>query len=145
MKLTKELKDKALILLEKGLKPGEVARKLQLSSGTVYHINKQRKEKANTTQLTNIILDPDQYDNTIVNTYKELSLRIAHTITDKDIKKASLSQRVTAMGILQDKINLKEGKSTENISQHIIHSLNPKQLEQLTEFGKSLIKSMLID
>jgi hypothetical protein len=40
--------------------------------------------------------------------------RIIHTLTDADIKKASMLQRVTAAGILYDKERLERGQSTSN-------------------------------
>lgn len=97
----------------------------------------------NTRQVTKLITDIDKYDQDIVTKYKAISLHIADTITVKDIKKASLSQRVTALGILQDKINLKEGKSTEHIAHQVLHSLNPESIKILEDMGKSLIKSIL--
>jgi len=44
--------------------------------------------------------------------------RILNSITDKDIKSASLLQRLTAIGILYDKERIERGLSTENISIH---------------------------
>jgi len=45
-----------------------------------------------------------------------LQSKILNTITEADIKKASLLQRVTASGILYDKERLERDKSTANIA-----------------------------
>lgn len=42
--------------------------------------------------------------------------KILATITDADIKKASLNQKVVSYGILYDKERLERGESTENIA-----------------------------
>jgi len=42
--------------------------------------------------------------------------KILATITDEDIKKASLNQKVVSYGILYDKERLERGESTENIT-----------------------------
>ena len=104
---------------------------------------KGAKNKLKNTQIVKTNKDIDKYDATIIRAYKELSLSIADTITEKDIKKASLSQRITAMAILQDKLNIKEGKSTENIAHKVVHSLDDESKALLESLGKSLIKSML--
>ena len=109
------------------------------------HIGKRVKKKDLDLQVADNNTNVDQYDTDIVTKYKKISLSIADTITLGDIKKASLSQRVMALGILQDKINLKEGKSTENIAHRVLHELSPESIKQIQELGRSLIKRMLSD
>jgi DNA-binding IclR family transcriptional regulator len=46
--------------------------------------------------------------------------RLLSTITDTDIQKSSLLQRVTATGILYDKERLERGLSTANIDTHVL-------------------------
>ena len=62
---------------------------------------------------------------------------------NKEIQKMSVSQKVVAMATLQDKINLKEGKSTQNIAHQVLHKLDDESISLLKDFSKSLIQSML--
>jgi hypothetical protein len=104
---------------------------------------KGAKNKLIDAKTAELITNPEEYDKSILRTYKQLSLRIANSITDTDIKKTAVGTRITALGILQDKINLKEGKSTENIAHRVLHSLDEESMKILRDFSKSLIKSML--
>lgn len=45
--------------------------------------------------------------------------RIISSITDEDLKKAGLSQKIIGIGVLMDKQRLLENKSTANTSVHI--------------------------
>jgi len=60
--------------------------------------------------------DTEGYKRGRANVLAGLQHKILSTITDTDIKTASLLQRVTAAGILYDKERLETGKSTGNIS-----------------------------
>ena len=94
-------------------------------------------------EVLDITKEVDKFDQRLINIYKNLSIAIGNTITYKDIKRASLSQRLTSLAIATDKLRLLEGKSTANISAKIVGSLEPEQIEILQDLGQRLIKSML--
>ena len=104
---------------------------------------KGSKNKLTVIQDAGINTDVSEYDGNIVDIYKAISLRIANSITTKEIQKMSVSQKVVAMATLQDKINLKEGKSTQNIAHQVLHKLDDESISLLKDFSKSLIQSML--
>ena len=52
---------------------------------------------------------------------ESVQYRILESINAGDIKKASLQQKITAAGILEDKIRLNRGLATGNMAVHHIH------------------------
>jgi hypothetical protein len=70
---------------------------------------------------------------------------VSNHIKNFNLKRVSLAQATTTLGILIDKQRLIQGKSTQNIAQQIMHNLNPEQVEIIKESIKSLKISMLSD
>tara|TARA_Y100000310_G_scaffold182236_1_gene182309 strand:+ start:13463 stop:14041 length:579 start_codon:yes stop_codon:yes gene_type:complete len=64
---------------------------------------------------------------------ENIKRRIAESISEKDINKASLLQKLTSFGVLFDKGRLLEGKSTENIEEH-------HRIEELNQTKQELLK-----
>lgn len=74
-------------------------------------------------------------ETTKVDALKDLQRKLLGAITPTDIRKASLQMKITAIGILEDKIRLNEGKATE----HIAHG----HYQQLKEGDKDMIKRLI--
>lgn len=72
---------------------------------------------------------------TKVDALKDLQRKLLGAITPTDIRKASLQMKITAIGILEDKIRLNEGKATE----HIAHG----HYQALGTGDKEMIKQMI--
>jgi len=62
---------------------------------------------------------------------KMLGARLLYSISDEEIKKMPVIQRITGYGIMFDKIQLKEGKATQNIG--ISHSVTPGLLHIVSQ------------
>lgn len=67
---------------------------------------------------------------------------ILGSLTDRDIKDASLLQRTTAFGILYDKERLERNQSTENISIKSITQTLGKEVEEIARKREELMKMM---
>lgn len=68
--------------------------------------------------------------------------RLLNTITESDIKSASLLQRTTAFGILYDKERLERNQSTENISVKSIVTALSNDRDDLVKRKASLLESL---
>lgn len=64
----------------------------------------------------------------------DLQRRILASITPEDIKGSSAAQRVTMAAILQDKMNLIQGKATEHIAHVMEDNLSEDYKKELKEF-----------
>ena len=142
-RLDKKTADKVRKLLEKDLKNSEIAKICECSPKQVANVKAGVGVPAQAGEVLDITKEVDKFDSRLINIYKNLSIAIGNTITYKDIKRASLSQRLTSLAIATDKLRLLEGKSTANISAKIVGSLEPEQMEILQDLGQRLIKSML--
>jgi len=136
-------REKIIKLVEKGLKPKEIATTLNLPVQRVYNVQARARAAGELIKHNDIIKDLDNYEPQLINNIKSISLEVSNTLLNKTFQKESSTQLAKTLGILIDKLRLIEGKSTQNISAQIVHNLNSEQLKILEEMGKSLIISML--
>lgn len=122
-----------------------IAGETGLSVSTVYSIKKRYKEDLNTALTIKNKVNIDNYESELSNSLKRNILLCSNSINNYNYNKASLNQLIYAMGIMFDKLRLMEGKSTVNIANNVINSLNPEQLAIINDSIKSLKESILIN
>ena len=130
-------------LINKGLSNGVICKKLGIKPNVLYYVKRRYADRIGPPEAIDIVANSTKYDSNIVSIYKDIAIRVGNTITDADIKRMSVAQRVTCMAVCTDKSRLIEGKSTENQAVQIMHNLNPEDREVLKEAIKRLKKSML--
>ena len=136
---------KIVKLLNKSVKPSDIANILDVPVRRVYNVRSRAKITGELTQVSDISNSLVNYEPELIDNIKHTTLSISTILTKKNFNKESSTQLAKTMGILIDKLRLIEGKSTQNISAQIVGSLEPEQLKILEEMGRSLIKSMLPD
>jgi hypothetical protein len=129
--------------LAQGLQESAIITELGVTKAQVRYVRERYPVVTESDNLQSIQNNAEIYNQSIAERYKDIAVRVGNTITDKDIKKMSVAQRVTVMGICTDKSRLIEGKSTENQAVAIMHNINPEQLEAINSVIRSLKKSML--
>jgi 4-diphosphocytidyl-2C-methyl-D-erythritol kinase len=138
-----EIRTKVMGLLAQNVKPGDIAKQLGIATKRVYNIKTNYYNKSNSPQSINNIHDISNYEESVINSLKAVTMEISNTLLNKSYKNESSVQLMKSLGIAIDKLRLIEGKSTENIAQKVIAQLDPQQLKIIEEMGKSLIESML--
>jgi hypothetical protein len=136
-------RDKITKLLNKNMKPAEIASTLDVPVKRVYNVRSSARRAGELVQTGDNTRDIEKYEPELINNIKYITLDISNTLRDKSFQKESSTQLAKTLGILIDKLRLIEGKSTHNISAQIVASLDEQQLNKLKEIGKSLIESML--
>lgn len=131
-------------LVNKGLKPSVISKQLGIPVSKVYNVKSYYKQHRSDIQTSGNTKDLVKYDDTLIKNLKTINLEISNTLLSKSFKKESSTQLMKTLGISIDKLRLIEGKSTVNIAQHILHTLNPEQLNIIKESIKSLKESMLL-
>jgi transposase-like protein len=91
-----------------------------------------------------MLIEKDQWNDVHkLESMRDLQRRMLTSITDAEIKAASLKMRITAVAILEDKIRTMEGKAVEHVEHKMLHSLDPKYLEALKELDDRMTKAKL--
>ena len=99
--------DKAIDLRMKGVPVSDIAKLFKVTETQVY-----RRLKRYKTDPGNI----SEFRKSKANRMEFIQAEILHSITPECIKKTPFVQRVTSFGILEDKIRLLRGESTQNLS-----------------------------
>lgn len=134
-----------LELINAGLDNKAICQRAGVKDHTIYYVKRKYKDLIKKPEEANNIIDIKQYDENIDNALKLNILRIANTISEYNLQKASLTQLTTALGTLYDKHRLHIGRSTANISTQVINSLPDEQVKIIKEMTMRLKKSMLIE
>ena len=94
--------------------------KVLFASGLTYHavaieLRRDPKTIKKVLSTPEVVAEVQELKAEIANLYEDLSKRILVSISDEDIKKANLRDRLISAGIATDKSQLLKGGSTQNI------------------------------
>jgi hypothetical protein len=94
--------------------------KVLFASGLTYHavgveLRRDPKTIKRVLSTPEVVAEVQELKAEIANLYEDLSKKILVSISDEDIKKANLRDRLISAGIATDKSQLLKGGSTQNI------------------------------
>lgn len=128
--------DRILELHEKGLSNSEIARVLGC-------------DKSNITRRLQKLLPEEarkrEYLRNRADVFASVQRRILESVTEADIKKASLKDRVISVGILYEKERLERGQSTSNIHVlgEIYDGLSTREKQEVAQVEEALMAEIV--
>ena len=139
----KESTSQIIAALQTGLRPVDVANKLNLPKSQVYSINQRYNEVIEKNKTLIRQVNVDDYEDVLIENIKKSIMLLSNTISTTCYQKSSLSQQTTSLGILIDKLRLLEGKSNNNIDIHILIDQSPELKATLNRFAIEFKKGLL--
>lgn len=124
---------KLIELRSKDVPVSDIAKLFKCSEVAVYA--QLKKFKTDPAHLKNFSRTKDQV-------YEFIQQEITNSITPADIEKTPFIQKLTGLAILEDKVRLIQGKSTENVSIKSITSNIARELEEITKTREALAEQL---
>jgi len=139
----KKLHENILTLVKQGYKNPEIRKSLNVPDNVIFYVKRKYKDNLALDKSLNTGRELAKYDAFIDNDIKTVILNTAYILRNKDISSLSQKQLVDTLSKLIPLERLIAGKSTANIAEKIVHSLDSNQLEIINKAIKSLKESML--